>query len=82
MLSGHLALSLLAETFLVTNGLDPDQDQSKLFDTLIVFLKKCFEKVKLERSQHMTTKRKKNYPACKELKILLDFLSSVIFFQN
>ena len=68
MLFGHLALSLLAVTFLVTNGLDPDQDQSKLFDTLIVFLKECFEKVKLERSQHMTTIRMKNYPACKELK--------------
>ena len=49
------------------NSLDPDQDQqnvgpdldSKHFDILIVFLKEFFEKVNFEKSQQMTTNKRK-----------------------
>ena len=40
------------------NSLEPDQDwhyDPKWFDTLIVFLKDCFEKVNFEKSLQVTT---------------------------
>ena len=53
------------------NSLDPDQDQwnigpdlgSKLFDTLIVFLKEFLEKVNFEKSQLTTIKARKTRAA-------------------
>ena len=44
-----------------------------MIDTLRVFLKEFFEKVNFEKCQQMT-KIMKNYPACKDFKIL--FLAS------
>ena len=54
---------------------------SKLFDTLIVFLKEFFEKVDFEKNQQTTTKNHENYPACKDLVIswLLIFLLICLF---
>ena len=44
----------------VANSLEPDQDRrrslSKLFDTLIVFLKEILNKLTLEKSWHTTMK--------------------------
>ena len=64
------------------NSLDPDQDRprtgptesrswsgSKLFDTLIVFLKEFFEKDHFEKKS-ADDKSLKNYPACNELREL------------
>ena len=56
------------------NNFDPDQARkkcrawsgSKLFDTLMVFLKEFFEKVNLKKI-HRQQKSMQNYPACKEL---------------
>ena len=55
-------ISLLARGNLSSaNSLDPDQDQqnvgpeSKLFDTLIVFLKEFFEKVEKNSQQRTIT---------------------------
>ena len=46
-----------------TNSLDPDQARacsgSKLFETLIVFLKEFFEKVDFKKNQQTTKKREK-----------------------
>ena len=42
---------------------------SKLFDTLMVFLKDLFEKVNFQNNPQMT-KSMQNYPACKELYVL------------
>ena len=53
------------------NSLDPDimsgmlKTGSKLFDTMIVFLKEFFEKVNFDKNKSM-----KNYPACKEVNCL------------
>ena len=42
------------------NSLDPDQDQQvKLFDTLLVFLKEFLEKVNFEKNQQTTKKHSK-----------------------
>ena len=50
---------------------------SELFDSLMVFLKEFFEKVDFEKNQQTTKKKKKNYPACKELpRRLISKLSS------
>ena len=44
---------------------------SKLFDTLIVFLKEFFEIVNFEKNQQTTKKKHETeYPACKELNSL------------
>ena len=40
---------------------------SKLFDTLMVFLEDCFEK--LIKKIHRQQKSMQNYPACKEFKV-------------
>ena len=39
---------------------------SKLFDTLLVFLKDFYEKVNFEKKSRMITKSTQNYPAGKE----------------
>ena len=73
---GNASLTLCQFCLLITiaNILDPDQARqivgldpgTKLFDTLIVFLKVYFEKANFEKNQQ-TTKNMQNYPACKEL---------------
>ena len=45
----------------------------KLFDTLMVFRKRFFEKVNFEKNQQ-TTKSMKNFPAGKELKNQYSFI--------
>ena len=57
------------------NSLDPDQAQqcrvwsgSKLFDTLMVFLKDFLKKL-IQRKKNHRQKSIQNYPACKELKV-------------
>ena len=48
---------------------------SKLFDTLIIFLKDFFEKIYLKKAKNKNNKKHRhwkgmqNYPACKELKL-------------
>ena len=42
--------------------------RSKLFDTLIVFLKEFFEKVNFEKPISRRQKSMKNYPVCKKIK--------------
>ena len=66
------------------NSLDPDQarqnvepdldPKSKLFDTLMVFLKDFFKKkLILKKRIHRRQKSMQNYPACKELWIKTNF---------
>ena len=46
-----------------------DSDQNGLFNTHILFLEECFEKVNFEKSRQTTREAcQKNYPACKELR--------------
>ena len=51
------------------NSLDPDQARagSKLFDTLVVFLNECFEKVDFEKLEYLqqTTIKHEKYPTVK-----------------
>ena len=49
-----------------------DQCISKLFDTLMVFLKEFFKKVDVEKKSADDNKSMKNYPVCKELSIIDD----------
>ena len=58
----------VGEVFIFSNSLDPDQAQlgarsgSKLFDTLMAFLKEFYEKVYFEKNQQ-TTKRHAKLPS-------------------
>ena len=72
------------------NSFDPNQDgqndrldmDPNRFDTLIVFLKELYEKVNFEKNQQ-TTKKHENYPACKELKVLIsDLLNNRVNYSS
>ena len=54
---------------------------SKLFDTLMVFLKEFFEKIDFEKNQLMTKKRMKSYPGGKELE-LEEYVYHLVFSQT
>ena len=54
---------------------------SKMFDTLIVFLKEFFKNVDFEKNQQMT-KKHENYPESKELTLLHAFCRLLIRFKN
>ena len=51
---------------------------SKLFDTLMIFLKELFEKVDFEKNRQTTKKIMKKYPACQELIFVFQNISTYI----
>ena len=63
-------LVLCGDIFYKQFGTRSGRSGSKLFDTLMVFLKEFFEKVDFEKKKQEMTKNMKNLPACKEFKVI------------